>query len=166
MGAFGDVVLTLAEMDIIPLFFPWLLVLAVTFGVLEKYNVFSEDAQVNGVISLAVAFLAVGGAALYMPEGLMTTFAAALTFSIFGILGMMILLAVAGVNVEEVMNKDELPAIIAVVLVIISFIGALVFSIDLSGLVGGVENVFDEVVMPILVLVFLIIVVALTAGGS
>ncbi len=166
MGAFGDVVRLLAEMDIIQLFFPWLLILAVTYGVLEKYNVFSEDAQVNGVIALAVAFVSIGGVLLYLPAGILTNFAAALTFSVFGLLGLMILLAVAGYDVGEAMGEGDLPVGAAIVLALLSFLGAFFFTVDLGNLLGGVQNTFDEVVMPILVLVFLLLVVSATVGSS
>lgn len=156
----------LTEMDIIPLFFPWLLVLAVTFGVLEKHGIFSEEAQVNGVISLAVAFIAVGGAALYLPQGILTNFAAALTFSIFGLLGLMILLAVGGYDLSEAMSEDDLTVGAAVILGLMSFIGAFAFTVDFGNLLGGVQNTFDEVVMPILVLLFLLLVVSATVGGD
>jgi len=163
--AFEQIVEIMAEMGVFQLFFPWLLVLAITFGVLEKYNIFSEDAQVNGTIALAVAFISIGGAYFFIPQGLMTSFAAALTFSIFGILGLMILLGVAGYDLSDAMDESSLPVGGAIILGILSFIGAFVFQADLGGLLGGVENTFQEAVMPILILVFLLLVVA-TVGGS
>lgn len=166
MGAFAEVVRTMAGMDVFQLFFPWLLMLAVTYGVLEKYGIFSDDSGVNGAIALAVAFFATGGAFFFLPEGILSSFAAGLTFSVFGILGLMILLALAGVNLEEEMNREELPAIGALVLAILTFLGAFVFQADLGAMLGNVQNAFQDVVMPILILVFLIIVVALTAGGG
>lgn len=162
MGAFANVVETMAGMDVFSLFFPWLLVLSVTYGVLEKYNVFSEDSGVNGTIALSVAFFSVGGAYFFLPGGILTSFAAGLTFSMFGLVGFLILLAVAGMDVTELGDTSDLPTIGAVVLVILSFLGAFAFTADISALLSGVEDAWQDVIMPILVLVFLLIVVSMT----
>lgn len=164
--AFNQIVEIMAEMGVFQLFFPWLLVLAITYGVLEKYNVFSDDAQVNGTIALAVAFVSIGGAYFFIPAGLLTNFAAGLTFSVFGILGLMILLGVAGYDLSEDMSSRSLPVIGAIVLGIVSFLGAFAFRADVGALLGGVENAWQEAVMPVLVLIFLLSIVAITAGGS
>ncbi|MFB6213307.1 MAG: hypothetical protein ABEJ07_01970 [Candidatus Nanohaloarchaea archaeon] len=166
MGAFAKIVEAMAGMDVFRLFFPWLLVLSITYGVMEKYSVFSEDSQVNGVIALSVAFFSIGGAYYFLPQGILTSFAAGLTFSIFGLLGFLILMAVAGVDVSEEMGKNELPAVAAIVLVLLSFLGAFAFTADISALTSGVGNVFDDIVMPILVLVFLIIVIGAVADSG
>lgn len=169
MGAFASIVEVMAQMNVFQLFFPWLLVLAVTYGVLEKYNLFSEETGVNGVIALSVAFLSIGGAFFFLPQGILTSFAAGLTFSLFGLLGFLILLGVAGFDLshEELAdNPFSLPAIGALVFTLLSFLGAFAFTADIGALTKGVGNVFQDVVMPILVLVFLLVIVALTASGS
>lgn len=168
MGAFATIVEQMAAMDIFQLFFPWLLVVSVTYGVLEKSNIFSGDASVNGTIAFSVAFFSVGGAYYFLPEGILTSFAAALTFSLFGVLGVMILAAVAGFDLENLAGGEGPPlmALLVGVLFLLSFIGAFSFQADIGALLGNVENTFQEVVMPILVLVFLLFVVALTVGGG
>ncbi len=166
MGAFATIVETMAEMDVFQLFFPWLLVVAITYGVLEKYNVFSEDASVNGTIAFSVAFFAIGGAHFFLPPGIMTSFAASLTFSVFGILGLMIMAAVAGIDIEDMADNSRLLPTLIGILFLLSFIGAFAFQADLETLLGGIENTFQEVVMPILILVFLLGIVAITARGS
>ena len=169
MGAFDSIVQAMAGMDIFHLFFPWLFVLAVTFGLLEKHGVFSDDSSVNGVISLALAFLTIGGIAMFVPAGMFTNFAAALGFGLFAIIGFLILLAASGMNVEEELgDQSSLPTIGALVITIVSFVGVIGYYVDIEGLLGGVSggNVFDEVVMPILILVFLIIVIGAVSGDN
>ncbi len=164
--AFEQIVLMMADMDVFQLFFPWLLVLAVTYGVLEKYKVISEDEQVNGVISLAVAFLAIGGAYFFLPPGIMTNLAAALTFGVFGFLGLMILMAVAGIDIAEDEKTESIRLWSAVAIAAIVFIGAFVTQADLGAFLGDIEDTWQEVVMPVLILLFLLIIVAITAGGN
>lgn len=171
MGAFESLIQSMAGMDIFQLFFPWLFVLAVTFGLLEKHGVFSDDSSVNGVISLALAFLTVGGLAMFVPAGMFAHFAAALGFGLFAIIGLLIMFAAAGVDMDEALGgQNDLPTIGALVIVIVSFIGVLGYYLDIEGLLGmaasGGANVFDEVVMPILLLVFLIIVVGAVADNG
>lgn len=169
MGAFDSIVQAMAGMDIFHLFFPWLFVLAVTFGLLEKHGVFSDDSSVNGVISLALAFLTIGGTAMFVPSGMFTNFAAALGFGLFAIIGFLILLAASGMNVEEELgNQTSLPTIGALVIAIVSFVGVIGYYIDIEGLLGGVSGggIFDEVVMPVLILVFLIIVIGAVTSDS
>lgn len=167
MGAFAAVVQTMADMNIFHLFFPWLLIFAVSYGVMNKNEVFSEDQTVNGVIALSIAFLTIGGAAVFVPEGLYTHFAAALSFGVFGILGFMILLAVAGYDLTQLAEKESsLPLIGAVLIAIVGFIGVLLSNFDVQSMLGGVSNPVDEILMPILVMIFLIIIVGATAGGG
>lgn len=171
MGAFENVVGMMAQMDVFRLFFPWLLILAIVYGVLEKYQMFSEDEQVNGVIALAFSFVTVGGTYLFIPAGTLTSLAAGLTFSVFAILGLMILLAVSGYDLSEGFEEDSLPVGMAILFAILTILGAFFFNVDVLGLLGGNQSlptteVFNEIVMPILMLIFIIIIVALTMGGG
>lgn len=172
MGAFENLVQAMASMDVFQLFFPWLFVLAVSFGLLEKHGVFSDDSSVNGVISLTLSFLTIGGLALFAPVGLFTHLAAALGFGIFAIIGFLILSAAAGVNLEEELGGQYslagIGALVFTVVPLIAVVGYYLNIEDILGLAasGTGANVFDEVVMPILILVFLIIIVGATAGDS
>jgi hypothetical protein len=168
MGAFENVIQTMAGMEVFQLFFPWLFVLAVTYGLLQKNEVFSDDSSVNGVIALSMAFLTVGGAAMFVPAGMFTHFAAALGFGLFAIIGLLILFAAAGVDLgEELGKKTSLPAIGALVITVVAFIAVIGQYLNIESILGGVSgNIFDQVVMPVLILVFLIIVVSLTARDS
>jgi len=171
MGAFESLVQTMAGMDIFQLFFPWLLVLAVSFGLLEKHDVFSDDASVNGVIALAFAFLTIGGLAVFVPAGMFTHFAAALGFGLFAIIGFLIMLAASGMDLDgNLGSQNDLPTIGALVITVVSLIAVVGYYLDIESILGMASsaggNAFDEVVMPILILVFLIIIVGATAGDS
>lgn len=167
---FETIVETMMQMDVFHLFFPWLLVLAVTYGALDKYSWFEED-SINASVAVAVAFIAIGGLYLFVPAGLFPHFAAAVAFTAFGIIGLMVLLAIAGVDLNE-LDKDSPIAKSVMGIVAVAFVGVLViqFTVDLP-LDAFVQlfqgESFDEVVMPILTLVFLLGVIAIiTNGGS
>jgi len=166
MGAFADIVAVMEGMNLFQLFFPWLLILAVTYGLLQKYEIFGDE-SVAGVVSLSVAFLAIGGFSAFVPDGMFVQFAAAIGFGIFGLLGLIILLTLAGIDVTE-MAEDGLglPGVGALVITIVAFIGVIGSQLDIEGILGGVGGsggVFDELVMPVLVLIFLFLVIGAIA---
>lgn len=166
MGAFQNIVNGMMQMDVFHLFFPWLLVLALTYGALNKADFF-DDASVNGVTAIAISFMAIGGISLFVPRGLFTNFAAVLAFSLFAILGFIILLAVAGIDIDEYASEFEgnLAAIGALIFIIVGIIGTIITQVDLQ-LTAPSGGLFDEVILPVLILVFLFLVVAVTAGDS
>lgn len=167
MGVFADVVRQMAEMDLFQLFFPWLLVFAVTYGVLEKNQVFSEEAQVNGVIAMSIAFMAVIGSLLFIPAGLYANFAAALSFGIFALVGTMIFLGVTGYDLSE-MADDKGPVFWgAMIMAAIAIVGVIGANLNVEAIVGTPSSsLLQELVMPVIVLLFLIVVVWITVAES
>lgn len=165
MGFFDQVVVTMAEIGM-DLFLPWLMILAVTYGILDKYEVISPESQVNGTVSIAFAFMVMIGANSVVPAGMWTQFAANIAFGVFGLLALLILMAVAGYDLDEMGDQWSLPWIFAGVIGVVSFIGVLVQFGSTGALIGPGENLFDQIVMPILTLVFLIAVIALTTTSS
>jgi|AntDeeMetagen134_2_1112570.scaffolds.fasta_scaffold05817_3 hypothetical protein len=171
MGAFENLIQMMAGMDIFQLFFPWLFVLAVSFGLLEKNGVFSDDPSVNGVISLSFAFLTIGGLSMFVPAGMFTHFAAALGFGLFAIIGLLIMLAASGLDMDEALGKNNsAPTIGALIITIVALIAVVGYYLNIEQILGMATsaggNAFDEVVMPILILIFLFLVVGATAGDT
>jgi hypothetical protein len=162
MSFVSDLVVFMAETDIINLFFPWLLLLAFTFGVLRKYEFF-EDEAVAGAVSLSTSFLAIAGIYFFMPEGIFANFGAIIALAAFASLGFMIVMAVAGIDLN---NQDnlKLPMGAGLIILIIGIIAVginNVPSINLQGI-----NAFQDIVMPIILLLFILGIVAVTAGGD
>ncbi|PSH00077.1 MAG: hypothetical protein BRC28_01565 [Nanohaloarchaea archaeon SW_4_43_9] len=167
MGAFEAIVETMMQVDVFQLFFPWLLVLAVTYGALDKYDWFEED-TINAAVAMAVAFIAIGGLYLFVPAGLFPHFAAAIAFGAFGIIGLMVLLAIAGVDLNE-LDKESSVAKLALGGGILAFTAILLIYIELpvsfADLLQGES--FDEVLMPVLTMIFLLAIVAIiTKSGE
>lgn len=162
--AFEIIVETMMEMTIFQLFFPWLLVLAITYGALEKYQVISEDTSVNGVIALAIAFMAVAGSYLFIPEGLLSHVIAALTFTIFAIISLLIVMAVAGFDLEKLTeDRKSLPLLLGVGIFLISLFALVPGYLPVGDLVDLLTiELFEEVILPILILALIFGVVAIT----
>ncbi len=161
MGAFDVIVQVMTEMGF-RLFLPWLLVLAVTYGLLEKYQVISDETQVNGSIALAMAFLTILGVNQYAPAGIFTNFAAAVSFGLFGLLGFMVLVAITGYDLENYASGGT-PRYFAVTIFVVSFVAVVVSYVDIGTIVGQGANAFQDVILPILILIFFILIVRETA---
>ena len=160
MAAFEIIVQTMTEMGF-RLFLPWLLVLSVTYGLLEKYEVVSGETQVNGSIALAMAFLTIIGVNQFAPAGIFTNFAAAITFGLFGLLGLMVLVAMAGYDIENYADGGT-PRYFAVAIFVVSFVTVVVTYIDISNLISESQNVFENIILPILILIFFLLLVQQT----
>lgn len=160
MSAFQVIIETMTEMGF-RLFFPWFLVLAVTYGLLEKYEIISSETQVNGAIALAMAFFTILGVNQFAPTGIFTNFAAAIAFGLFGLLGLMVLLAVTGRDLTDYSEKG-LPRWFALTIFIVSFVTIIVTYVDIGSIIGETQSVFNDVILPILILVFFIIIVQQT----
>ena len=172
MGAFANIVEIMAEMDIFQLFFPWLLVLAITYGILENSEVVSDDSSVNGVIAISMAFFTIGGAYVFLPQGILIRFASALVFGIFAIIGLVILLGLSGVDVGEMGDgglEGNPAAAIAMLIFSVAFIGILIAETGLAQYFEGNLSdawIFQEVLMPVLILIFLLLVILFVMGSE
>lgn len=162
MGVFENIVMTMSDAGM-NLFLPWLLILSVTYGLLNKYEVISDEPQVNGVTSLAFSFLVMIGVSNFAPPQMWSHLAANIAFGTFGLVGLLILLGVSGYDLSEMGNQWSLPWIFAGTIGVVSFLGILVqYGGGGGALIGPGENLFDQVVMPILTLIFLLVVVIMT----
>lgn len=169
MSLFGNIVQSMAGMDLFHLFFPWILVLAVTYGVLTKYEVISGDESINGVISLSVAFLTIGGAAMFIPEGAYTQLVGLISFGIMSLIGILILMAVAGYDISQLADMDRSPLLaFAIGIGVVSITVVVLTNVDLSPLLNLVSDVsLDfESIMPVLILLFMLLVVVFATPGS
>jgi hypothetical protein len=148
MAAFEIIVNTMVEMGF-RLFLPWLLVLSVSYGLL---------------IALALAFLAIIGVNNFAPAGIFTNFAAAITFGLFGLLGFMVLVAMAGYDLEKY-SEGGFPRYVAVTIFVVSFISVVVLYVDISSIISESQNVFEDIILPILILIFFLLIVRETASS-
>lgn len=165
MSFFADLIVFMSETDVIHLFFPWLLLLAFTFGVLEKFEYFEEE--VNGAIALSSSFLAVAGVYFFMPEGIFANFGAVIALAGFVALGFMIVMAISGIDLEDMDDRTiaiPLGAGLTILVLGLIAIGSGILPVEeaidqLSFDVQFVEDVF----MPVLLLGFILAVIYLTS---
>lgn len=161
MAAFEIIIQTMTDMGF-RLFLPWFLVLAVTYGLLEKTNIVSDETQVNGSIALAMAFFTILGINQYAPPGIFTNLAAAISFGLFGLLGLMVLLAVTGYDLSK-FSDGGTPRSFAYTIFVVSFVTIVVTYVDIGTIVGEGQSVFNDIILPILILIFFILLVRETA---
>ncbi len=167
MSFFAEMVAFMSEAGLFHLFFPWLLLLAFTYGVLQKYDVFDEP-SINGAVAVTFSFLAIGGVAFAIPETLFTNFAAVLAFASFVALGFLIVMAVAGIDLDSMTDFERnMPLAAGGLILGIGLIAVLATSFGFTGVVESVEidaDIVDDILMPVLLLGFILAVVYITAN--
>jgi hypothetical protein len=170
MGAFEAIAQTMAEMGIFEYFFPWLLTLAISYGILDQYEVISEDDTVNGVTALSIAFFVIGAAYMTLGAGVFVEFAGALAFGIFGVIGFIILLGVSGVDLSEYDELEgNLPAVAAILIFLMAFGGTLLTQTQLFASLGPIfsgSSGGSDILMQFLVLLFLLLVIIFVARSD
>lgn len=163
MGAFESIAATMADMGVFGFFFPWLLTLAVSYGILDQYEVVSSDDTVNGVTALSIAFFVIGAAYTTLGTGVFLEFAGALAFGIFGIIGFVILLGVSGYDLEDLQEAEgSLPYVAAILIFIVAFGGTLLTQTEFFAGVGELirgSGQGSEIFSQFLVLLFLTVVI-------
>lgn len=147
--------------------FIWLLFAALIYGLMEKYSILGESSA-NGGAALGSSFFILLSIYVIAPEGLFLNFGAAVGFIVLAIFSVVILLSFSGINVPEMTEGVEGNVIAgaSLILVLIAFIGALAFNLNVGDLLGGVENAWEEIVFPIVFLVFLLIIMLFAMGGG
>lgn len=161
--AFEAIVETMMDMGLLELFFPWLLVTAITFGALKQWDTFEED-SVIGAISVSVGFIALAGIYVFAPEGMFANFGAAIAFAFFGLLGLAMVMGLAGVSMEGDDIKKNPIAIAGLLLVTLAFVGVLGVNYGL----GFLSNITigSEMLMQVFVLVFIVVIIGIVSRNG
>lgn len=172
MGAFEAIAQTMADLGLFKYFFPWLITLAISYGILDQYEVVSEDDTVNGVTALSIAFFVIGAAFTTLGAGVFLEFAAALAFGVFAIVGLVILMGTAGYDLEQLKENDAgLPLIAAMLIFGVAFFGTLInrtaFFDGLTPLFEGTASGSGEgILSQLLVLLFLLLVIIFVVNSA
>ncbi|MFO7793942.1 MAG: hypothetical protein R6V35_03110 [Candidatus Nanohaloarchaea archaeon] len=166
MSFFSDLVIFMSETDIIHLFFPWLLLLAFTFGILQKYEFF-EDEAVTGAISVSSSFLAIAGIYFFMPENIFANFGAVLAFATFASLGVLIVMAIAGVNIDDLDNRiGRIPLAVGLIVMGIGTLSIAAGALPVNEVLGNIGfnvDMYQDIFMPVMVFGFILAVIAITS---
>lgn len=156
MSVFSNMLSTLDKLGFYDFMLPWLLFVAVFYGVLQGKKVISEESSVNGVIAIVAGFLTA-----YIARGFLYT-------SIFGTMGIvaagllivLIFLGMFGIKPEDVFggHKTALSITLAIVVLFI-FLSAG----GLSAFGSGIDN---DTTVTIVLLLIMAGAVAFIGGGS
>lgn len=167
MSFFAQMIQYMSETDVIHLFFPWLLVLAFTYGVLQKYEVF-EDEGVDAAVSIAFAFMSIGGIYFFAPSGIFVNFGAVMAFASFVALGFLIVMAVAGVDLDDMTDTESnIPLIGGLSILSLGLLVIVGSAIGLPETIEAIEieaQLVEDIIMPVLLLGFILAVVYLTSN--
>ncbi|MFP4038355.1 MAG: hypothetical protein ACLFTA_01070 [Candidatus Nanohaloarchaea archaeon] len=168
MSFIADSIEFMSQTDVIHLFFPWLLVLAFTFGVLEKYEFF-EDETINAAISISFAFLSIGGIYFFAPANIFVNFGAVLAFAAFVALGFLIVMAVAGIDIDDMTDEEQnIPLYAGLGILGLGLVAVIGFALGVPEMLSGINispeiELVQDVFMPVLLLGFILGVIYLTS---
>jgi len=161
MSFFGYAIETLASFGFYDFFLPWLLVLAVVFGLLQKKQYISDQVSVNAAIAISISFL--GTVVLH------SFFVRVFTYFGIALAGLLILIIFAAMfdlKPNEIIkdmrqwNKNAVPGLVMLSAILV-FLFALGFGVgDLLGLL------YNPIVAVIAIFVILAIVVTFITGGG
>lgn len=166
MSFFADIIVFMSETDIIHLFFPWLLLLAFTFGMLQKYEFF-DDEVVAGAVSISSSFLGIAGIYFFMPENLFANFGAIMAFAAFAVLGFLIVMAIAGIDIGEMEGKiGKIPLAVGLVVLGIGILAIAAGALPVEEIIRDINidaNLVDDVLMPVFLLGFILAIIYITS---
>lgn len=166
MGVFDQLIEMMLEMGVFQVIFPWLLVMSVTYGALEKYEYF-EDEMVNGAIALSLGFLTSAGMVLFVPQGLFTNFMAVIAFVALGFIGIAVLAAIGGYQFDDSGAEENIIVKLSVPVGLIAIVLVFLYQYDLSAFIPtDTGQVWSDAIMPVLTMIFIIFIVAITTGGG
>ena len=135
---------------------PWLLMFALTYGLLLKSKVLGEDPKIIGVISLVAAFFVIGYGGVAIGEFFQGIFQAA-AIVLAGILVIVLFIAMAGGDISKLTENKAVMAAIA-------GIGIIVFIIVIGSSLGA--GVSSDVMAALFMVVVMAIAVLFIAGSG
>ena len=134
---------------------------------LQKYEFF-EDEAVTGAIALSSSFLAIAGIYFFLPENIFANFGGILAFAAFGVLGFLIVMAIAGIDISEMEGRiGKIPLAVGLGILGIGLLAMAAGAFPVEEVVREVNidaNLVDDVLMPIILLVFIIAIVAVSSS--
>jgi hypothetical protein len=133
MATIGDMFANLWEVGI-PYFLEFMLVMAISYGVLRRAEMF-EDETVDGAVAIGAAFFATWGTAQYAGgQAVFSWFFGFLAIALVFLLGYGLVLGVLGVDVAEMSNEN--PKRRRNIGIIAALIAAGVISLVMQGFYG------------------------------
>lgn len=158
--AFGfDILIeNLSNIGFYNFFLPFLLILALTYGILKTINFSGGDTGVIAVISIAVAFLTLGGLYFFVRPDFFPLLFSSLSIYLIAIFGIILILGLLGVKIENLSEQNWFKALALIVAIMLVL--ATLFSI--TGFWDVILNLrFTEDALQVFLTVLLIIALVL-----
>ena len=153
MNPFEILVYNLNQMGFFGFLLPWLLMFAVTYGLLLKSKALGEDQKVIGVVSLVAAFFVVGYGGPLLGAFFQNLFGVA-AIVLGGILVTVLFVSMAGGDISKFVESKAIMALLA-------GIGIIVFMIVLGTYGVAVQS---DVIAAIFMVIVMAIAVVFIAG--
>jgi len=146
MNPFELLVANLNSLGFFGFLLPWMFVFVVVFAILLKTKILGENTKIMGVLSLVIAFFAVGYGGPAMASFFVNLFGMA-ALILAGILVIVLFVAMAGGDVSKLMSSKAALAVVAAIgiIIFVMLIGSL--GVRVSDSVIGI--IFIIVVMAI-----------------
>lgn len=109
------------------LFLPWLLILAVSYGILKKTEALGDEDSVIAIASVAISFLGVAGIFSVVPAEFFAQFFALISVLLVVVLGIVIVLGLFGVDISDLGESNWFR--VGTVLTVIGIVVVLAFSL-------------------------------------
>lgn len=156
MSAITNMLANLTNMGFYDFILPWLLFLAVFYGLLQGKKTISEDSSVNGVIAIVSAFLVA-----YIARGMLYTRIFGTMGVVFaGFLMIVIFLALFGIKPEELLGSNK-----TALAIILGIIGLAIF-LSAGGLDVFGTSIDSETSTMVVVLILMFGAIAFIGGGG
>lgn len=105
-SVFSQLLQNLSSVGFFDLFLPFLLILAVTYGVLQRIELFEDD-SVDATVSIVVALMSMFSMLTFVDAAFFTQFFGAVTLLVAVVLGYIIVLGLMGVDINDVATLDD-----------------------------------------------------------
>lgn len=156
MSVFSNMLSTLQNLGFYDFLLPWLLFVAVFYGLLQGKKTISEESSVNGVIAIVAAFLL----AFFARGMLYTRMFGTMGVVAAGLIIVLIFLAMFGLKPEELFGEHKTTlGILLAIIVLFIFLSA--------GGLGAFGTAIDsDTLMTIVILLIMVAAVAFIGGGG
>jgi len=148
MNPFELLVQNLQHMGFFGFLLPWLLMFAVTYGILLKSKALGEDQKIIGVISLVVAFFVIGYGGVAIGTFMQNMFGIA-AMVLAGILVTVLFVSMAGGDISKFVEGKEVMALIIAIGIVVFVVAIGSIGVNLG--TDALAAVFIMVVMGIAV---------------
>jgi predicted neutral ceramidase superfamily lipid hydrolase len=166
MGLLESTVIFMEEAGLFRIGFPFILILSISYGLLNKAEFFEEDSVQAGA-SISFSFISMGAIFYFVPQGLILGATAAFAFALIGAFAFVVLTGISEEDSDE--DQSDLPVkVVGVPIAMTGLIGSIIYFVPVLEFIPGVnpENVLSTLVQPVLVILVLGGIIAMFVSDS